>query len=238
MKADLYDGPLTLQEQIKIISLLENPPEAALVRKALRFYELPDKLRVASGYNWGTLKTHMMPMLFHFAHPQNAQELEWLLSHLKGSASLLEVGSSFGGTLRYMASVLPKGARIVSVDLPCDETPKWLNPLDTLKQTCREIGELGADVHLMIGNSHEKDMVEAVRGLGPFDFVFIDGDHSYAGVKADWENYGPMGKIVGFHDVNHVEDCKRFWQELKASGEYRIDECLIAFGIGLVFRDT
>ena len=35
---------------------------------------------------------------------------------------------------------------------------------------------------------------------GPYDFIFIDGDHRYEPVKVDWENYAPLGGVVAFHD--------------------------------------
>lgn len=234
-------GPLTLDEIMKIASLLENPPEAAMVRKALRFYELPLALREEEGYSWGENRT-LMKMLLHYACPQNKEELAWMLSHIKGKNSLLEVGSNFGGTLKQMAAVLNKGARIVSVDLPIDSTPECLHPLASLKDVCWKLGLMGAKVDLIVGNSHDAEVVDAVRALGPFDFGFIDGDHSYEGVKADWENYGPMCKVVGFHDIGGpVADCKRFWDELKASGEYRVEECIShknpKFGIGIVYRE-
>lgn len=235
---EFNEGPLTLDEMIKIISLLENPPEAAMVRKALRFYEKPDSM---STCNWGG-KTNIMEQMTHYALPQNRDELNFMLGVIKtiGARSLLEVGSNFGGNLKQMASVMPKGSLIVSVDLPCDDTPKYLNPLATLKAACRELSLLGAKVELFIGNSHSAHVVEAVRKFAPFDFAFIDGDHSYEGVKADWENYGPMAKVVGFHDIGGaVEGCRRFWQELKETGKYRTEEITgrgSCFGIGVVYK--
>lgn len=239
---EFTNGPLTIQEVIKIISLLENPPEADMVRKALRFYAVPERLLDHNAYTWGENKAGM-EVLFHYESPQDKTELAWLLEHVRGKRSLLEIGSSFGGTLRRMASVMPKGSRIVSVDLPIDSTPQFLNPLASLKDTCRQIGLLGAQVELFVGNSHNPEVIEAVRKYGPFEFAFIDGDHSYDGVKQDWENYGPMCKVVAFHDVHGpVRGCATFWHELKATKAYRTEESVgpgvRKFGIGIVYRDS
>jgi hypothetical protein len=46
---------------------------------------------------------------------------------------------------------------------------------------------------------------DIVKNIG---LVFIDGDHSYAGVKADFENWFPWvmtGGLVAFHDVHKAE---------------------------------
>jgi predicted O-methyltransferase YrrM len=42
-----------------------------------------------------------------------------------------------------------------------------------------------------------------VARLGGIDFVFIDGDHSYEALRADWEGWSPWivpGGIVALHD--------------------------------------
>ena len=238
--AEFNEGPLTLEEQMKIVSLMENLPEAAMVRKALRFYEIPSTLR-PNDYKWGE-NSALMKVLEHYECPQNSDELAWMLERIRGKRSLLEVGSSFGGTLKRMASVLLKGAKIVSVDLACDTTPPFLNPLASLKDTCCKIGLMGGSVELLVGNSHDPEVVAAASKYAPFDFGFIDGDHSYEGIKQDWENYGPMCKTVGFHDIaGPLDGCKRFWDELKAEGKYRTEEFQgpedRRFGIGIVYRE-
>ncbi len=57
-----------------------------------------------------------------------------------------------------------------------------------------------------------------------YDFVFIDADHSYRGVKNDWLNVGRHArKAVAFHDIHaHEYDAKeggvvRAWNEVKAA---------------------
>jgi len=51
--------------------------------------------------------------------------------------------------------------------------------------------------------------------------LFPDGDHSYEGVKRDFEMYSPLvrpGGIIAFHDTVFMDGVRRFWAELKASG--------------------
>jgi len=98
--------------------------------------------------------------------------------------------------------------------------------------------------NIMRSNLQELDLTDIVTVLReysgtalaklpkPIDVLFIDGDHSYEGVKADWDNFTPhmsrFGVIV-FHDT--IWDLKpnskwyrqdmgvpRFVDELRRSG--------------------
>jgi len=82
---------------------------------------------------------------------------------------------------------------------------------------------------------------------GPIDLLFIDGDHSYQGVKSDFEMYSPLVRdsgIVAFHDIAHARSdygVKLFWNEIKNGYKYReiinsgasADQAL---GIGLLWK--
>ena len=61
------------------------------------------------------------------------------------------------------------------------------------------------------------EVVERVRAItDTLDLLFIDGDHSYQGVKADWEAYKGFltpGSIVIFHDYGWADGVKRVIQE-------------------------
>jgi len=53
-------------------------------------------------------------------------------------------------------------------------------------------------------------------------FLFVDGDHSYSGVRADVDNYGPrvrVGFLMGMHDIGRT-GARRVLAELLDTGEW------------------
>ncbi len=131
---------------------------------------------------------------------QNEREHAEFLALLKREnvRSYLEIGSMYGGSLWRVANALPVGSRIVSLDYAVD-TPEARPHLEAC---IAELRGLGYDVRLIDGDSMAPASVEAARALGPFDCVFIDGAHTLEAVTSDWENYGPLGRIVAFHDIS------------------------------------
>jgi cephalosporin hydroxylase len=162
--------------------------------------------------------------------------------------SYLEIGSKFGGSLWRAAQALKPGARIVAVDMP-NGTKAWSQSSMSLKACIAKLCAMGFDARVIWGNSTDTAVIAQVKALGPYDAAFIDADHRLPGVTADWRNYGPMARIVAFHDIAWTRakdwvgtriDVPQFWDGIK--GGYSHEEFKFCptgknNGIGVLWRD-
>lgn len=175
--------------------------------------------------------------------PQELQKLLQVLSRLVKPEIILEIGSGKGGTA-WAFSKLPTLEHLIMIDMPGG--PWGGGPEELAVQYIANASH--AHIHFICGNSMNSEALEAVRRtlIPPvpetdpsqleipntparslkskkLDFLFIDGDHSYEGVKTDFLNYSPLvrpGGIVAFHDIcEHAPEnqceVKKFWDELK-----------------------
>lgn len=116
-------------------------------------------------------------------------------------------------------------AHIISADLPHGNFGGGYRIVQ--KPLFRRFAQAQQKLALVRANSHRSEtlstVVSVLRGH-LLDLLFIDdGDHSYDGVRRDFEMYSPLvrkGGIVAFHDiVEHVTrpECQvaAFWKEIK-----------------------
>jgi predicted O-methyltransferase YrrM len=130
-------------------------------------------------------------------------EIEGLIDVLvtAGVTRFLEVGSRYGGSLWRIANALPKGSLVVSVDSGSGMGGKKPGQQLSLSRCILALKARGYNAHLIIGDSQLPEAIEKVAKFAPFDACLIDADHELKGVTKDWENYGPMCRLVAFHDV-------------------------------------
>jgi autotransporter strand-loop-strand O-heptosyltransferase len=142
-----------------------------------------------------------------------------------GIKNFMEIGTDQGGTFAIWSKVAKEDGLRISLDLPHGDFGR--DDYDVVKRDNYLIS-LGANVHMIHGDSHSVDAkkrVAEIIGDQKLDFLFIDGDHTYEGVKDDFEHYKQYVKLggwIGFHDIKDTEfhrnaNCRvdQLWAELK-----------------------
>ena len=144
--------------------------------------------------------------------------------------TIVEIGTAKGGTLYVWCSIAQPDALIISIDMPGGPfgggyTFNDMKKFRTYKRIKQSLFFLRADSHKQ---TTKKRLMNILNGK-KIDFLFIDGDHSYRGVKRDFHLYASLVKrngLIAFHDILFhpmVPKCRvdKFWSEIKDRFKYR-----------------
>lgn len=143
----------------------------------------------------------------------------------------VEIGRLRGGSTILLAVAIGEKGKLLSIDI----APK---ADDMLRSILHSTGLL-VRVELLVGSSINIDR------NGTYDFVFIDGDHSYEGARLDYVKWGNKVKVGGyliFHDMANARPhstqfrtLTRLREEL-ISGESGKIELVVESGSLSIFR--
>ena len=192
---------------------------------------------------------------------QKVPELERLVALVRERRprTVVEIGTDKGGTLFAWCQLANPEALLVSIDLPKGLFGGGYSWRDA-RRFRKFFTQPDQRLYALRRDSHDPKTVRRLQGIlagEAIDFLMIDGDHTYEGVKRDWELYEPLvapGGLIAFHDILTHEfqaerpvpcDVDRFWEELaprhetaeftkpgddRGYGEWG--------GIGVVFKDA
>jgi predicted O-methyltransferase YrrM len=140
-----------------------------------------------------------------------------LSRYAAGKKKLVEVGVFQGVTTRVLRQVMHPNAILFGID------PFYKNRLGVCLYRIiadREVGSVAnGEVKWLEMTSAQALQTNYLMGSSDLDFVFIDGDHSWEGIKADWEGFSaliPPGGIIAIHDSRNRGGCgsERFTNEV------------------------
>jgi predicted O-methyltransferase YrrM len=164
-------------------------------------------------------------MLLCMDEPEMCGLWDWMSEYIELGKlqSYLEIGSNCGVSLWMMAPFCNRKAYITAVDL--------MNGQSGQPELLQKVAAM-VDAKIIKGDSREVH----TQIDGQFDMILIDGDHTYEGVKADWDNYFPKlksGGIICLHDTFAKSfGVKQLWEE-RRGGLLFSDNFGVKQGVGI-----
>ena len=155
---------------------------------------------------------------------------------------VMEIGTAQGGTLFLWTKAASEDAIIISLDR---REGGYRRRIPYYKSFAVKQQQM----YLITGNSHDHQILENLKKElhgKSIDFLFIDGDHTYEGVKMDFEMYRSLvreGGMIAFHDICLAPpeigyEVEEYWTEIKDN--YRYEEIIKnknqgTAGIGILY---
>jgi Methyltransferase domain len=174
----------------------------------------------------GLAMTPLVEMALSLGAVQIPEELEQLIRAVCDIPlrNVMEIGSEAGGSF-YVWCQLASGIKI-SLDLPTGASGSGkFADYEALRERSQRLTSWGG--HVIVSDSHSpiaRGMVRSALNGQLLDFLFIDGDHTYEGVKADYLDYKSFvrpGGLIAFHYIKDTEHHRYrgcfvadFWREL------------------------
>jgi predicted O-methyltransferase YrrM len=128
-------------------------------------------------------------------------ERDCLARHAAGKKRLVEIGVWHGVTTCRLRSVMADDGILIGVD------PYPVGRLGFSAQQViahKEVSRItNGEMKWLRSTGKESARLYAAAHHEPVDFIFIDGDHSYHGLRDDWEAWSPLVApqgIIALHD--------------------------------------
>jgi cephalosporin hydroxylase len=158
--------------------------------------------------------------------------------------NVFEVGSYLGGTFYLLCKLSHPDGYKISIDYPFYENQDKEMESRNVHNKMKLFAE---NVNIIKEDSHSENAIQKLNAIlkgEKLDFLFIDGDHTYKGVKQDFEMYSSFvkkGGYIGFHNINdrplHRDlNCyvHEFWDELPKENTITFNSKGVCMGIGVI----
>ena len=130
----------------------------------------------------------------------------------------LEIGTCRAESTAFLLDKCPNIIKLYTID-PYKAYNDWngeinQNIIDKFMMVAEEnLKQYGDRVQMVRETSADAaSKIKTITDKAEFDFIFVDGDHSYEATLADCEAYYPLLKKGGFfcgHDYSNLETVKR-----------------------------